>query len=352
MNLQNQKVDLEFYFSRHYKFDDVKEILKNNNIENGSELEKDLRNYFSTGKIIREPIIENIDIPSKEEIISYMLKQSIQDKKESSTPIATIIVVHPYIQRILGLPEEQHGGKLNGGSLGYNVENPKKRLELKNELLKYVDLKRGDIITLLPRKEFYRNEGLLFYNGSEIIDPCYDYEPYGSVPIEFKVISEFHPKYWSNYINDNNHLVSFDQTLIENQINKSNVYVHELRKVFYGDEDDDFGLGVIKIHNNEYYKYKIKYYGNELTQYEPYLINDYIVVLFTLKFILNDKECYICVLPKEGYNTEKFIDDIKNEKIYYFMDNIESNMQSYINSLSRENNVLFISKFGDPNILI
>lgn len=58
-------------------------------------------------------------------------------------------------------------------------------------------MKRGDIIENVCESG-YRSEGVYFYDGENVISQYHEWDDYGSVPIEFKVITEFPLHYWDN----------------------------------------------------------------------------------------------------------------------------------------------------------
>lgn len=88
------------------------------------------------------------------------------------------------------------------------------------------DLVRGDFIIDTSDTNYgYRSSGMYFFNGKTIIEPCVEYDDYGTVPKEFKLLSEFPPGYWDlpigntgsinvhrefHYVRKNGNLVAFD----------------------------------------------------------------------------------------------------------------------------------------------
>jgi hypothetical protein len=62
---------------------------------------------------------------------------------------------------------------------------------------KTFDLVRGDIIINTSDINYgYRTCGMYFFDGKTIIKPCTEYDDYGTVPMEFKLLTEFPPGYW------------------------------------------------------------------------------------------------------------------------------------------------------------
>lgn len=56
-------------------------------------------------------------------------------------------------------------------------------------------LDRGDIIEFIDVSG-YRSQGIVFFDGEKLINQCTKYDDYGSLPIEFGVITEFPPDYF------------------------------------------------------------------------------------------------------------------------------------------------------------
>jgi hypothetical protein len=72
-------------------------------------------------------------------------------------------------------------------------------------LFKNIKLSRGDAVSVIPRAERDRNDGLFFWNGSEVIplDTTLD-EYHGNLPACFQVTdTEFAPDYWFGTIQHN-----------------------------------------------------------------------------------------------------------------------------------------------------
>lgn len=63
-------------------------------------------------------------------------------------------------------------------------------------------IRRGDVVHL-EAADNYRNTGKYIYDGYRIINLNYDYDEYGAVPNEFKVIDEFPIHYWTSVIAHN-----------------------------------------------------------------------------------------------------------------------------------------------------
>ena len=87
------------------------------------------------------------------------------------------------------------------------------------------DLRRGDLIST-QSKHGYRNEGIAIYDGVNIVNLCVDYDDYGCVPKQFKVIEEFPINYWSDHFQiqdltkrgiDHNCIVWFNHDLVKDQ---------------------------------------------------------------------------------------------------------------------------------------
>lgn len=76
------------------------------------------------------------------------------------------------------------------------AEPTRKRLEKKYPGITK-KMKRGDIIENLSQSG-YRSQGVYFWDGTDVIDQCYEFDDYGSVSKEFLAITEFHPHYWDN----------------------------------------------------------------------------------------------------------------------------------------------------------
>lgn len=73
-----------------------------------------------------------------------------------------------------------------------------------NTILPFVSdkLKRGDIVHFEQFGD-YRNDGKYIYDGTKLLPLDTDYDDYGQLPLEFKVPTEFPPRYWSEYIDHN-----------------------------------------------------------------------------------------------------------------------------------------------------
>ena len=65
-------------------------------------------------------------------------------------------------------------------------------------------LKRGDLIA--PKSDLYRNDNIFIYDGKKFILLNYEVDDYGSVPAQFKAVSEFPIDYWVNRIDHNYHI--------------------------------------------------------------------------------------------------------------------------------------------------
>ncbi len=63
---------------------------------------------------------------------------------------------------------------------------------------------RGDIFWKKPNH--YRNDGVLIYDGQKFISLDYKPDDYGTIPQQFKVITEFPPLYWANAIDHNEYI--------------------------------------------------------------------------------------------------------------------------------------------------
>jgi ABC-type sulfate transport system substrate-binding protein len=79
------------------------------------------------------------------------------------------------------------------------------------------DLRTGDIISIDPYTG-YRNDGLLIYDGTNIVPLYFDIDDYGSVLPQMKVISEFPIRYWKDII-EHNMIVFFDQFQFREYLN-------------------------------------------------------------------------------------------------------------------------------------
>ena len=67
-----------------------------------------------------------------------------------------------------------------------------------------VPIKRGDLVSLVPRSERYRNDWVYIWDGSAVIDLEYDVDDYGHVPRSFVVThTEFSPRWWVDLVAHN-----------------------------------------------------------------------------------------------------------------------------------------------------
>lgn len=71
-----------------------------------------------------------------------------------------------------------------------------KQLELKYPGITKM-MKRGDIIEDISVSG-YRSQGVFFFDGKKVIDQDTSWDDYGSVPIDFKLITEFLPGNWDH----------------------------------------------------------------------------------------------------------------------------------------------------------
>jgi hypothetical protein len=130
---------------------------------------------------------------------------------------------------------------------------------------KYPDIKekmmRGDIIENVS-KSGYRSQGVYLYDGENVINQYIGYDDYGSVPIEFKAITEFPLHYWDKpyrytyYLEINNDYVPNaesefywheDNTLVCIDLSQ----MDEVKEPIQDSEIDSYTDNVIKItHNN------------------------------------------------------------------------------------------------------
>lgn len=141
-------------------------------------------------------------------------------------------------------------------SLQIKLENDAvERAQIKNNMIKDgYNLVRGDILVLLFLDPGYRNDGLMIYDGDNIVKLDDVLDEYGSVPSQFKVITEFPILYWSEIIG-HNMIVHFDlksvglvatldqiytiDTTNPIEYKKQYVYLFEYNRNNNGNNDDD-----------------------------------------------------------------------------------------------------------------
>ncbi len=81
-------------------------------------------------------------------------------------------------------------------------------------------LDRGDIIEFID-KSGYRSQGIMFFDGEKLIEQCTNYDSYGTPPIEFEIITEFPPEYFTRpYVSITNLHVVNDYVCSKNSISK------------------------------------------------------------------------------------------------------------------------------------
>ena len=69
------------------------------------------------------------------------------------------------------------------------------------------EIKRGDIVSVIPEDERYRNDGLFIWNGEKVIELDFSIDEYGSVPPEFIITyTEFSVDWWRGIIKHNGYI--------------------------------------------------------------------------------------------------------------------------------------------------
>lgn len=73
--------------------------------------------------------------------------------------------------------------------------------QIQKEINDYVrrnlpEIRRGDLVSLLPNEDRYRNEGLWIWSGSRVEKLASKYNEYLHVPQQYPVITEFPLNYW------------------------------------------------------------------------------------------------------------------------------------------------------------
>ena len=179
-----------------------------------------------------------------------------------------------------------------------------------------IDLRRGDLIST-QSKHGYRNEGIAIYDGVNIVNLCYDFDDYGCVPQQFKVIQEFPINYWKDDYKildvtkrgiDHNSIVWFDHNIVKDQCINNVTY-----RII---NDGKYGAVTEFNYNNKVYYIVLDHDGED--GYEEFLENNTAVAIQSLK--------------------EELLEYLNLDFIVF-----ESESQVYSNT---ENNILFISVFG------
>ncbi len=179
-----------------------------------------------------------------------------------------------------------------------------------------IDLRRGDLIST-HAEHGYRNQEISIYDGVNIVNLCYDYDDYGCVPEQFKVIQEFPINYWKDDWKisdvrkrgiDHNNIVWFDHNIVKDQCIKN--ITHKIVN------DGKYGAITQFTYNDKIYYIVLDEDGEDA--YEEFLENNTAVTIQLLKNKLLEYLNLHCIV-------------------------FESESQVYSN---QENNILFISVFG------
>lgn len=131
-----------------------------------------------------------------------------------------------------------------------NLQNNKEVLTKLKRLLILNGLKRGDVIEL----EYFSNSDyqdyIFFNNGLEFIPTSSDIDEHGSVPSEFKVITEFPLSYWYGIMMYNS-IVHIDKDVFSKQFDIDNIYTVSN---IYNDSEYERDVYVLHLHyNNQTY---------------------------------------------------------------------------------------------------
>ena len=123
-------------------------------------------------------------------------------------------------------------------------------------------VEHGDIVFWLTNNG-YRNHQLMFWSEvNGIVFPCYDFDDYGSVPLEFRVGDkdcEFSPEHWIDYADHNSIVAASDEIVKKLQTSKGTFEYIRIQGIVYTFKIDKKHPTMVNFHVNP--RTKVIYQG-------------------------------------------------------------------------------------------
>lgn len=182
---------------------------------------------------------------------------------------------------------------------------------------------RGDLIS--NQGIGYRNNGKFIYNGDKVTDLYHKIDDNGSIPLEYKLITEFPLGYWCDKIEHNQY-----GWIDPYKLDVIDIY----RDIHYNFDDDTLVINYdgsdVKIHyfnDNFYINLETRNIHLIIIRYN----NSIIHILTNIDYHNTDSELYL------KFITYNLVDQFNVDDNYWLMINIDTNIDNYSKNINRSN---------------